>query len=484
MWTVLLTLVVTSSSSSAESGAIALVHATVIDGTGSPPLTDWTLLIRDGRIAEIGPSSAVQSGTAKRIVDATGRFVLPGLWDAHTHTEAHPPTLDLYLAHGVTSLRDMGCDPECTAKLVEWRSEVEVGTRRGPRLLVAGPNVDGLKPLDYAGHVTVTTDTAAAAVADLAAAGVDFVKVRDWLSEEEYEAVVAAARAERLPVDGHLGVAVRALHAVESGQRTFEHGGSALGGLLMAASSSEETLRAELLGAMDSARSNGAFYEPFRVAISQEFTERLLRSLDETRTAALAKAFATHGTALVPTLVVSEPAFQSADPWFDGRRLLEDEDLRFIAAPQIEAWRSNGPWGDLDETTLGAMAEQQDALRGLVARMRAAGAPILAGTDLSEEGRWQIAGHSLHNELLLLVEAGLSPMEALVAATSAPAEVFGLDDLGTLQTGQRADLVVLDADPLVDIRNVRRIVGVMSGGAYLDRSKLDSLLESVATRAE
>lgn len=458
---------------------IALVHATVIDGTGAPPRLDQTLLVRDGVITDIGPFAQVDTSGAARIVDTTGKHLIPGLWDAHAHTAADPVALDLYLAHGVTSVRDMGCDPACTARLVRWRDEVASGSRRGTRLLVAGPNVDGPKPLEYAGHVNVTAETAGTAVAELAALGIDFVKVRDWLSAEQYRAVVEAAAARGLPVDGHIPVAVPVPVVLGSGQRTIEHGGSALGGLLMAASSAEDDLRAQLLAALDAARQSGSFAAPFEFALGPEFSAPMLGSFHEQRAEAIAAAMAAAGTALVPTLVVSEPTLQAPDPVFDGRRLLADDRMRFASVQQIEAWQRNELFGNSDQS---AMVQRQEKLCDLVLRIKRAGAPVLAGTDMSDEGRWQIAGISLHDEMLLLVRAGLSPMEAIVAATAAPARAFGRDDLGTLQVGRRADVVILDADPLADIRSTRRIAAVMTAGEYLDRPALDGILDKIAAR--
>jgi len=207
---------------------LAIVHATLIDGTGAPAAKHRSVIVRGVRIEAVGPSETVEIPQAAGVIDASDRFLIPELWDAHVHTEARSSNLDLYLANGVTSLRDMGCDPGCTAQLLERQRQFVSGSIRGPRILVAGPNVDGTSPFArYAGHVHVTADTARETVCALAEAGSQLIKVRDWLTRDEYFAVVEAARDLGLPVDGHIPVSVSARECADAGQRTVEHGGSA-----------------------------------------------------------------------------------------------------------------------------------------------------------------------------------------------------------------------------------------------------------------
>ncbi|MBT4436560.1 MAG: amidohydrolase family protein, partial [Gemmatimonadales bacterium] len=307
-----------------------------------------------------------------------------------------------------------------------------------------------------------------------------------WLAPDEYAAVLAASHIQGLPVDGHVPTSMTVTAVAAAGQRTVEHGGSVLGGLLLAASSDEEALRAELLAAMDAARTSGQFFAPFALAMGPDFTDRLLRTFDESKASLIVEAFREAGTALVPTLVVGHPAFRSVDPEFDGRRVLEGRQMDYVSGDVLEMWKASATSPLFAGEGIQAARDRYEALADLVGRMHRAGVPVLPGTDLSVEAPWQVAGFSLHDELLLLVEAGLSPMDAIRAATSTPATVLGLIDLGTVEVGKLADLVILDADPLTDIRNTRRIAGVVSRGIYLGRPALDSLLtaaEEVASGA-
>jgi len=465
------------------SATLAIVHASVIDATGAAATSDQTVLIEDGYIRAVGPSSEVAVPPEATVVDATGRYVIPGLWDMHTHTGAVPTTFDLYLANGVTSVRDMGCDPGCAALLAERRALEASGSVLGPRIVSTGPNIDGASPIDYPGHVHVGVADAALTVEELASAGADFIKVRDWLSPEEYAEVLDAARLRGLPVDGHVPAAVTVTDVVAGGQRTIEHGGSMLGGLLLGTSSDEDDLRTELLAAMDSARVSGQFFLPFALAMGPAFTGRMLRTFDEAKADVMVEAFRRAGTALVPTLVVAHPAFMSADPVFDGRRLLDGRQMDYVSGPVSEMWKASASSPLFAGEGLEAARGRYEALLDLVARLHEAGVPVLPGTDLSMEAPWQVAGFGLHDELLLLVEAGLSPMDALRAATSEPAKVLGFTDLGTIEADKVADLVILEADPLRDIRNTRRIAGVISRGKYLARPALDSLLATAAEAA-
>ena len=469
-----------------ESATLAIIHATVIDGSAPEAKSDQTLLVKDGRIQEMGPSDSIDVPSEATVIDATGRHVIPGLWDVHAHTNADQTVLDLYLANGVTSIRDMGCDPRCAELLAERSVLVASDSIVGPRVVWSGPNIDGASPIDYAGHVHVTVAGAATTVEDLKAAGADFIKVRDWLAPDEYAAVLAASHIQGLPVDGHVPTSMTVTAVAAAGQRTVEHGGSVLGGLLLAASSDEEGLRAELLAAMDAARTSGQFFAPFALAMGPDFTDRLLRTFDESKASLIVEAFREAGTALVPTLVVGHPAFRSVDPEFDGRRVLEGRQMDYVSGDVLEMWKASATSPLFAGEGIQAARDRYEALADLVGRMHRAGVPVLPGTDLSVEAPWQVAGFSLHDELLLLVEAGLSPMDAIRAATSTPATVLGLIDLGTVEVGKLADLVILDADPLTDIRNTRRIAGVVSRGIYLGRPALDSLLnaaEEVASGA-
>ena len=300
-------------------------------------------------------------------------------------------------------------------------------------------------------------------------------------------ALVDAGAAMQLQLAGHVPISLSVNEAVRSGLSTVEHEGSLFGGLLLACSSDESKLRDELRDMMRKATASGDAETLYAEALNAGFLDRLLNSYDPNKADALVQAFVDSGAALVPTLVMQEPMLHSADPEFNGRRKVEDEE--FIDAPDtlISGWRETAGKEVLGQTfsdfDRAAMARQYNQVVKLIGKMHRAGVPILAGTDASfpDGTPWVWPGYSLHDELELLVSAGLSPSEAIVSATGAAAAQMGLSDTGVIATGNRADLILLGRNPLEDIRNTRVIKRVWVNGQSVDR---DALLDRVKRRAE
>ena len=422
--------------------ALLLENVTVIDGTGAPGRAGMWVAVTGERISAVGPAGSVRApgGPGAETIDASGQFLIPGLWDMHVHlggldggTRAGPA----FIAHGVTGVRDMGSPLD---EILTLRDRWPTALPSGPRLVAAGPILQG--PLPFELPLVRSVDSPAearAAVDDLHRAGVDFIKVGDTVPPDAYPTLVDRARGHGLPVAGHLPVGVGAADAALAGQRSIEHFGSArFHGLLLASSSEQDTLARRVQALLDAARRGDAAADAhlFRA----DLTGLLADSFSPQKAAALSRTFADRGTAQVPTLVAVRSVW---DAQADG---MTEHDRR--AADRV--------W---------------DRYREMVRLMRDAGVPILAGTDQAPDGA------SLHRELELLVEAGLSPLEAIVAATSRPAAFLGLtEELGTVEAGKRADLVLLDGDPLADIANTRRIAAVVVGGSLLDRADLQGLV--------
>ena len=421
---------------------IAIVGATLIDATGAPARPGMTVLVQGDRIVALGAEATVRVPPRARRVDARGKYLIPGLWDAHVHLTAVGETdLPLFVAHGVTGVRDMGG----TWDVIQgWRGRIVSGRVVGPRVWTAGPVVESARWLAGVQSIPegaallqehprlgiATPEDARRVVDSLARLGVDYVKVRNAPRADAYRALLDEARRRGLQVVGHLprgGIGLAG--AVEAGQRTIEH---------------IDVLTNEL----DSVSVSGR--------------------------AALFARMATRGTWSVPTLVaevarVYPPAAVAAvvadtlgllDP---RRRSLSPALLAFWRAQQqLDKYETPRDWGPVIARDLGYLRE-----------MHRAGVPIAAGTDCGV--RLVYPGASLHDELALLVEhAGLTPMEALQAATRNVARVLGVaDEMGTIEVGKRTDLVLVDADPLADIRNVQRIHAVVLRGRLLDRPVLD-----------
>jgi imidazolonepropionase-like amidohydrolase len=364
-----------------------------------------TVLIRRDRILSVGSSTDLPLPQKTRVIDGRGKFLIPGLWDMHVHSDGDSRALRLFLAAGVTGVRDMGGD---LAKLTEARDRLLSGNLAGPRLLFAGPRLVG-PPSEPDSDVCVihSPDEARRAVNSLADQRVDFIKVHDGLSRESYLAIADSAKARGLPFVGHVPASMTPLEASNLGQKSIEH---------------FEFLPKPCLVLFDPKARKGNAIPP---------------GCDPEPLDALLHRFAQNGTWLCPTI----------------------QSFRYFAPTQWDA----------------IFAGSRDIVRSV----RRNHILILAGTDWSRdmEGKGALPGGSLHDELRLLVEAGFTPLEALRAATLGPAIFLGLShSLGTVDAGKIADLVLLEANPLEDIRNTERIVAVISQGRLLDRKLLDGML--------
>ncbi len=450
--------------------------ATVIDAAGSPPRVLNVILRDDAIDALVDPARPIPPGA--RIVDGSGKFLIPGLWDMHVHLAIRPEPqlaertmLPLFLANGIVGVRDMGGPLD---RVLSLREQVKSGALPGPRILTPGPFLDGPGAPDPAFVRVLTAASADAAVAALLDRGVDFLKVQAGLSPEAYHAIMRSAAARHATVVGHVPVSIDALDAIRSGQRSLEHVSPALVGdalVLFACSSRSDDLTRELR-AIEHERSGSTAAATRRREMA--LRRQLVETFDDSRAHALGAAMATAGTALVPTLVWSS-AFRPLDAKDDGR----DAPLEFVPAATRQRWI------DARRQYLQAAEANDYALNASVARtaaravglIHAAGARVLAGTDTFDY--YVLPGSSLHTELEFLVGAGLTPLEALQAATRDAAAFRGtLAREGTIEPGKTADLVILDADPLTDIANVGRVHAVIQRGRVLARTDLDALLDS------
>jgi len=433
----------------ARSPAFALTHATVIGGTVSTTRTNETVLISGGRILAVGPSGDVRVPAGTREVDATGRFIIPGLWDAHVHTRYEGiDHLRLLLANGITSARDMGAPWQQLAEIKNWREQINKGQRVGPRLWAAGPLLDG--PGSTWSHAAIINDPEEGRqiVRRLKREGADFVKVYDLLSRESFFAIAGEAKAQDLTFAGHIPFALTAADVSDAGQRSIEH----LPALLLAASDQEEQLVR-----------GGRRPAPRDVA----------GTVTEGKINALAERLNRNGTYITPTLSLFWNIIQVNR---NNPDIVNAERLRYVPPAYTNQWKRT-------RAAAGAEGQRQAFEKGLevVRQLHKAGVPILAGTDVVKP--YFIPGESLHDELALLVKGGLSEMEALKTATVNPARFLNLADQGTIEPGARADLVLLDANPLLNIENTRKIRAVVAGGRLFERMELDVMLADIESAA-
>ena len=438
---------------------VAFTHVNVIDTTGGPTQHDMTVVVTGQRIVKVAKTGRAATPNNMQVVDGRGKYLIPGLWDMHVHTvfgewlpqwTGEKISFPLFVANGVTGVRDMGAD---LAVAKQWRSDIASGKLLGPRLVIAGPMLDGPKPRFPSSVGVGTPNDGRKTVDDLKRAGVDFIKFQSLIPRDAYFAAVEEAKKQSIPFVGHVPDAVRASEASNAGQKSIEH----LTGVFEACSTIEDEL-------MKGPKGPGRF-----VATYSDANAKTLIAL-----------FAKNQTWQVPTLV-----------WEHGQWLIDKSD--FSRDPLTKyapaAWKDH-TWPmfttdilkDMDTDPLPIREKFTDKELEIVGAMHRAGVPFLAGTDTAA-GVHVFPGFSLHEELEYFVRAGFTPLEALQTATRNPALFFGRSDMGSVQKGKIADLVLLDADPLTDIRNTRKIRAVVLNGRYLSRSDLDDLLHQVELAA-
>lgn len=446
--------------------SLVIQNVTVIDATGAAPRPGMSVGIENGQITEIKKSIRAPKGA--EIVDGTGKFLIPGLWDMHVHIAAPEIFFPLLLANGITGVREMFTGiPIATIR--QWRMRADV-----PRIFAAG-FLDGplmVQPPPGA-FAVANPDQARFAVRALAQSGVDFLKVYNSIPRDAYFAIADEARAIGIPFAGHVPEAVSTGEASDAGQRSEEH----LINVMLDCSTNAEALRAERVATMFSDKISG---EARLRALAWPDPEGLFDTYSEEKAAALFAKFVKNGTWHTPTLVVLSGFVHARDDDFahDPRRNFLPREWTDTWDPRVTFYlRDLTPedYEQLHARLVTLLARYQK----LVGDMRKAGVEFLAGTDSSG---WNpvLPGFGLHEELSLLVQSGLSPMEALQAATRNPARYFNkLNELGTVEVKKAADLVLLNADPLEDIRNTQKIEAVILRGRYYSRKDLNAMLKPV-----
>jgi len=440
-----------------------ITHVTVINPGTSSIRKDQTVVIAGDHIVAVTEAAKYQPAKNVRVIDGTGQYLIPGLWDMHVHAAfgdwfpgGRQIILPLFIANGVTGVRDMGGD---VPVLMQWRKEIATNQIIGPRMVISGPMLDGYLPdgkLRFPSSVPVTTtESAVAAVDSLKNQGVDFIKVQSVISRDAYLAAASEAHKQGLPIVGHVPDKVSLKEVVEAGQKSIEH----------------------LMGIFE-----GCSTEEDKFIQGQGNLKLLLTTQDQQRCEALIKLLVQNQTWQVPTLA-----------WQRGGTFLDQRDLKHQPLDKyVPAYWRDVTWKRFTDEMMPDLLRDPLSLRReyfadnlkMVGAMHHAGVPFMAGTDAAP-GVYIMPGFSLHDELANLVEAGFTPMEALQTATSNPAKFLGIESsFGSIDPGKIADLVLLRADPLVDIQNTQKISAVIANGRTFDRESLDNLLKQVETAAK
>ncbi len=425
---------------------IAFTHVAVVDGTDSVARLDQTVIIRDKRIVAVGPSKSTRVPDDARVVESRGKFLIPGLWDMHVHTAVvgGRATLGLYVANGVTGVRDMAGDWDT---LTTWRREIAAHRLVGPRIVASSPYLEGGDvPIPHI--LTRTPEEGRAGVDSLVKLGVDFVKVHGQLTRPTYFAIARRARERGIPFAGHVSQAVGSADASDSGQKSIEH----MLAIPMPCTPAES------------------------IALRPRFTvQSAIGRCSSQDLAPLYARFVRNGTWVTPTFTAVYEVASWPHRTVPGDSLahyLPESLRRFVE--QIFPMPDSIPPG-ADSVGRAMLAKRL----AQVATMRRAGVHILAGTDAPL--RNSPPGFGLHEELALLVKGGMSPFDALSAATIEPARYLGmLDSAGTIAAGKLADLVLLGGDPLRDIRQTRRVVAVVANGRLIGANERARLIRLAA----
>jgi imidazolonepropionase-like amidohydrolase len=433
----------------ANGQTLSITHARVIDTITGQIRPDTTVVIDGNRIARVDPSSRSVPKTAK-IINAHGQYLIPGLWDMHTHVyfdrtaaDGDDLILPLFIANGITGIRDMGSELDA---VLNARDRVASHRLFGPRMMVSGPMLDGPKS-QYKAAIPITTPEDGRKAVDLLKnRGVNFIKVQSGVPREAYFAIADESRRVGISFEGHVPDAIRASEAISSGQRTFEH----LIGIFEASSPDETSY-------LTGKKSPGLF----------------LASYDPAREATIIELLAKQHVWQCPTLY-----------WERGQWLVDvidyskDPDLAYAAHTWVYKL-----WPQSQQSILKSLDTDPVAIRerfvghelDVVRKLHTAGVPFLAVTD-TPAGVDVIPGISLHLELQRFVAAGFTPLQALQTATLNPAQFYNkLDEYGTIQPGRVADLLLLKANPLIDIANTRSITAVIADGRYLSQGDLNRL---------
>ena len=447
---------------------LLITGATVVDVRSGRLLTERTIAIRGDSILSVTGPGESRDPTARRVIDARGKFVIPGLSDSHVHFGGGPALvaenrnlLPLYVAHGVTVVRDAAAD--LSGSVLAWRDSIARGQLRGPTIYTSGPKLEGIESV-WPGDLEVGSRAEVDAALDsLQTLRVDFVKLTDnTLDPSLFLYALGEIRRRGLESSAHVPQPIAVRDAVDAGLGSIEH----LSYAIKAGSPREAEL--------SRARADGRI--PARVT-----PEDAVARFDSATAMETYRLMARRGTAITPTLLISRTL-----AYLDREDHRSDDYLRYIGPGLRATYRGRVERAARDDSA--AVARRHRVYEFSSAKLpllQRAGVLILAGTDAGFLNSYVYPGIGLHDELELLVEAGLSPLQALQAATLTGARFLGRQErAGTVERGRVADLVLLDRDPLRDIRATRDIHAVVLRGAYLDRAALDAMLREVRRAVE
>ena len=477
-WLLALTTLLPMGRAEGQDSVLAITGVTLIDGTGGPARANQTVIVRGDRIAAVGSAAQLRAPGGARVIDGRGKTLIPGLWDMHTHVLAWgAKAFPLLLANGVTTVREAGSAPPEAA--IGMRDKVARGEVLGPRMLVAGPTLDAefirQGPWAAGRWAVGTPEEGRRAVDSLKKLGVDFIKVHSATPRAAYFAILEEAGKQGLLVAGHVPDSVSPIEAIRAGQRTIEHDWR----IATANTPQGEAISRRMLAGMQRVLdSAGGKPKLWSYVVPRIAADDSARAVYDTATArAFAREAARRKVWFDPTLAVL---------FTQSRRnevtIRKPPELKYVPPEGLEFEDGLPPKDNPTEADIAEGRREYEREAAMFRELVRAGARFVAGTDTPVLP--VVPGFSLQLELELLVGAGLTPLQAIAAATGNAAAAMGKErDLGTVEAGKIADLVLLSADPLADIRNTRQITIVILRGWLLDRAALDGLLAQAEATA-
>ncbi len=430
-----------------SAGTYAIVNVTVVPMDREGHLADQNVIVRDGAIVAMGPSASTPVPQGATRIEGRGRYLMPGLAEMHAHV---PPQADqaqwtrdvlfLYAANGITFARSMLGAPHH----LPLRAQAEAGEIVSPRIYTSGPSLNG--------NSVATPEDARRMVAEQRAAGYDFLKIHPGLDRPRYDAIVEAGRAHNMALGGHVPAEVGLMRALEARQATVDHFDDFV----------------TVLVPEGAASGPGGF-----------FGVNHADAVDEARIPALVARIRAAGVWNVPTESLMYQILV-ANPTTD--ELLARPEMAYVPSSMRAQWAQARNGLQAQPGYDAATAQRFVEMRGrLIKALHDAGAGLLLGSDAPQI--FQVPGFSIHHELRLLVDAGLTPYQALRTGTANVATFLGEEGrFGAVAAGQRADLILLEADPLADVANVQRRAGVMVNGRWLSEADIQAGLAAIAAR--
>ena len=450
--------------------ALCIEHISTIDPIDGLQ-EDQTVIIQEGKIYEIGPSEQFQLSPKNNRIDGSGKYLIPGLWDAHVHfaymENLAPSMFDLFLLYGITSVRDTGGEMDFVKK---WKEKAMANPTEAPRVMIAGPLLDGI-PNVYdgsdPGHPPLSVglksvEEVAAEVEELVNQGVDLLKAYEMLTPEQFKTITRLGKEKGLKVTGHVPLSMDVISASNAGMNSMEHMRNLE---LSCASNSDELLQRRNSLLFDGKGDPGAV---LRSRIHQAQRQIAVENYSEEKAEEVLSVLLENQTWQIPTLALNtafvKKPFAKAD---------FQTSFAYLPDSTEQQWKENIiVFGEREVSEF--RRQYADWMFNMVGKVHQKGIPIMAGTDCPIF--FLTPGRSLHEELAVLVEAGLSPLEALQTATINPARYFGMEnELGSLKKGMWADLVILNSNPLEDISHTLDIEAVIKQGALYAPEELDEI---------